>query len=191
MFLSLKTLQDIGNQEIKIAFFTSPLSFSVNENTPEQYLVSEDIEVDSKSLLQFSMNCSSDRKDFYFMDKHIFSLENSLPVDRIWMSPKPGFETKHFMVSEGKKYLHNYIALAHHLRSIINSFLVMFDGVSKEFVIDEKVSIPTTMTGGLKSFKTLRYLPNYSMAMQIYLSTSKWTMGYLPIQFYKVNFQFL
>jgi hypothetical protein len=111
MFLSLKTLQDIENQGIKIAFFTNPLSFSVNENAPEQYLVSEDIEVDSKSLLQFSMNCSSDRKDFYFMDKHIFSLENSLPVDRIWMSPKPGFETKHFVVSEGNKYLNKYIAL--------------------------------------------------------------------------------
>jgi hypothetical protein len=73
----------------------------------------------------------------------------------------------------------------------MNHFLVMFHGVAEEFVMDEKVSIPTTMTGGLESFKTLRYLPNYSMAMQIYLSTSKWTMGYLPIQFYKVNFQFL
>ena len=113
MFLSLKNSQDTRHQGIKIAFFTNPLSFSVNENNqaPEQYLVSEDIEVDSKSLLQFSMNCSSDRKDFYFMDKHIFSLENSLPVDRIWMSPKPGFETKHFVVSEGNKYLNKYIAV--------------------------------------------------------------------------------
>ena len=84
-----------------------------------------------------------------------------------------------------------YIALAHHLRSIMNPFLVMFHGVAKEFVVDEKVSIPTTMTGGLKSFETLRYLPNYSAAMQIYLSLSRWTMGYLPIQFYKVNFQSL
>ena len=107
MFLSLKTSQDTRHQGIKIAFFTNPLSFSVNENNqaPEQYLVSEDIEVDSKLLLQFSLNCSSDRKDFYFMDKHVFSLENSLPVDRIWIGT-PGFETKHFMVSEGNKYLH-------------------------------------------------------------------------------------
>ena len=124
MFLSLKTSQDIGNQGTKIVFFTNPLSFSVIENNqPVQYLVSEDIEVDSKILLQFSMNCSSDRKDFYFMDKHIFSLENSLSVERIWMGSKyPGFETKHFMVSEGNKYLHKYIALAHHLRSIMNLF---------------------------------------------------------------------
>ena len=73
----------------------------------------------------------------------------------------------------------------------MNPFLVMFHAVAKEFMVDEEVSIPTTMTGGLKSFETLRYLPNYSMAMQIYLSTSRWTMGYLPIQFYKVNFQSL
>ena len=67
----------------------------------------------------------------------------------------------------------------------------MFHGVAEEFVRDEKLIIPTTMTGGLKSFGTLRYFPSYSAAMQIYFSTSKWTMGYLPIQFYKVNIQSL
>ena len=64
----------------------------------------------------------------------------------------------------------------------------MFHGVAEEFVRDEKVIIPTSMTGGLKSFGDLRYFPTYSAAMHIYLSTSKWTMGYLPIQLYKVNF---
>ena len=63
----------------------------------------------------------------------------------------------------------------------------MFHGVAGEFMRDYKVPIPTSMTGGLESFETLRYLPNYSAAMQVYLSTSKWTMGYFPIQFYKVN----
>jgi hypothetical protein len=109
MLIVLKKTQDMEVQgsDIGIRFFTNPLKFLVSENGQpgEQYLVPEDIEVDSKLLLQFSMNCSRDRKDFYFMGKHIFSLENSVSVERILFRPDAGFETKHFMVSEGNKCL--------------------------------------------------------------------------------------
>ena len=109
MFLSLKKPQDMEVQgsDIGIYFFTNPLKFLVSENdqSGEQYLVPEDIEVDSKRLLQFSMNCSRDRKDFYFMGQHILSHENSVPVERIWIKPDAGFETKHFFVSEGNIFL--------------------------------------------------------------------------------------
>ena len=115
MVLSLKKPQDLEVQgsDIKISFFTNPLKFLVSENDQpnEQYLVPEDIEIDSKLLLQFSMNCSRIRKDFYFMGKHILSLENSVPVERIWFNPDAGFETKHFMVSEGNKCLQILIRL--------------------------------------------------------------------------------
>ena len=65
----------------------------------------------------------------------------------------------------------------------------MFHGVAEEFVRDEKIIIPTSMTGGLTSFGALKYFPSYSAAMQIYLSTKKWTIGYFPVQFHKVSMQ--
>ena len=109
MFLSLKKPKDMGVQgsDIAISFFTNPLKFSFSENgqTGKEYLVPEDIEVDSKILMQFSMNCSKDKKDFYFMGKQILSLENSVPVERIFFKPDAGFETKRFIVSEGNKRL--------------------------------------------------------------------------------------
>ena len=110
MFLSLKKPQDMEVQgsDIAISFFTNPLKFLVSENwqtgqTGKQFLVPEDIQLNSKDLLQFSMNCSRDKKDFYFMGQHILSLENSVPVERIFFRPDAGFETKHFIVSEGNE----------------------------------------------------------------------------------------
>ena len=102
--MSLKEPEDMGiqNSGIKIRFFTSPMKIEIKERMldPVSYTFLEDI--DPKLLLQFSMNCSSDKKDFYFMGKHRFSLENTLPVMKIWIAPHPEFNIKKFVVSESK-----------------------------------------------------------------------------------------
>ena len=90
----------------RIEFHTSPLEFividKINNLPQDTYQIPNDITIDSKVLLQFSMVCMDDRKDFYFMETLIFSLQNTNPIYSLWTKPSSGFELKKFQVSESK-----------------------------------------------------------------------------------------
>ena len=97
---------EAGKTKTRIEFYTSPPEFIVIDlmnNLPKNtYQIPNDITIDSKFLLQFSMVCMNDRKDFYFMETLIFSLQNTNPIYSIWTKPSSGFELKKFQVSESK-----------------------------------------------------------------------------------------
>ena len=97
---------EAGKTKTRIEFHTSPLEFividKINNLPQDTYQIPNDITIDSKVLLQFSMVCMDDRKDFYFMETLIFSLQNTNPIYSLWTKPSSGFELKKFQVSESK-----------------------------------------------------------------------------------------
>ena len=93
-----------ANQKQKIKFYVNPPQFAVkiHQNQEEVYKIIDNITMDSMTLLHFSLVCTSKSKEFYFMGNYIFSLEDTIPVNAIWIQQGSGFELQKFKVSESK-----------------------------------------------------------------------------------------